>query len=1051
MRPITVVMSAFGSYAGVETISFEECNHGLFLITGDTGAGKTTIFDAITYALYDQTSGGKRDGDMMRSQYATEDIPTFVQLTFSYHDKIFTIKRNPNYQRISKRRNKDGEYGTTQESASVELIMPDGKPFRGKVKETNKKIEEIIGLDINQFTQIVMIAQGDFLKLLHAPSRDRKEIFAKIFDTKLYGKIQEELKNRAKNIDFELRKNKDNCIREMNDIRCMKESPFEEEWKEMPQFSEVNPDRILELLKHINEEIRQKENEILGQIENTRKQLYDIKSSITSAETINAIFDELLKTIRAKENLENQKERFEKIRVENLRSKKALKVWQKESIYLKKEEELRDTLERIVAIKKEIINLSLALDDLWKEKDKKEQVLQEKNKEITPTITRILDSMQRYEELTQMQNKESSAKKELENVENILLKIEKEISCNKQKMDKLLVDQEELKDSEKDYLELGQKVKALEEKKKSLGEMLAAKKRLESIITELTKSTMKVEKLLIDYNNKSAEYDKLNQDFINEQVGIIAKGLEKGTPCPVCGSIEHPKKAKLSSKSVTQKAVDEAKKVRDEADLKLQIAKENHAEIKRGYEKEHDYIEYEGRRIIEENFKADETGLTQIDSIVLSCNTEFEAKKKLWIEVEKKNKRYESNKKIEKELEKEAISLRDKKEATTKAWQDVKSKYEILTTEIKALKKNLPYETEKEANENLKNLQKQMDKLEKETKEAKDAYQNQVSAIEKKQAAQTTEETAKERQEVEKEECFNRFHFTLQEEGFEDISSYQSARVEEKVIEERDREYQEYYESYLKISENVKTYAEQTKGKERIEIEGLIKREEQLSDNYKALSTESKVVFNIKEGNERATQTLSKLFKERAKKKAEFEIMSRLDKTANGSLSGSVKLDFQTYMQRRYFEHIIHEANKRLIVMSSNQFILQCRNLKDLGTQGEVGLDLDVYSMVTDKTRDVKTLSGGESFMASLSMALGMADVIQNTAGKIHMDTMFIDEGFGSLDEDTREEAIKILNGLAEGKRLVGIISHVTELKERINRKLLVRKDENGSSIKWES
>lgn len=1051
MRPIKVVMSAFGSYAGVETISFEVCDHGIFLITGDTGAGKTTIFDAITYALYDQTSGGRRDGDMMRSQYAKEDTPTYVQLTFSYQNKRYTVTRNPNYQRMSKRKNKDGEYGTTKESASVELIMSDGKPFRGRIKEVNKKIEEIIGLDVNQFTQIVMIAQGDFLKLLHAPSKDRKEIFAKIFDTKIYGKLQEELRDKAKAIYIQLSKNKDSCIREMNEIRCMKESPFVEEWEGLPEFSEVNQDRILELLGLINEEIKQKEKEILGQINAIRKELDERKAFISTAQTINAMFDKLDKSKKEKENLESQKETFEKIKEENLYSKKAQKVWQKEESYLKKEEELSKTQKRIERIKEEIKNLKITLVIKEKEKEKKEVEFLEKSQELTPMITRLKDSMPNYEKLSKKQREETDRNREFQDSQKRCLEIEKTIRLKKEKKEKLSMEQEKRKDSERYYLELCQMVKELEEKKQSLEKMLAAKKRLDRIHKEIETSGRMVETLLNDYTDKSAIYDQTNQDFIKEQVGIIAKRLVKGEPCPVCGSMEHPKKAQLSIKCVTKKEVDEAKKARELADNQLQKAREEHVEIQRRQDKECNYIESEGKRLIGEEFHADQQGLSMIEERAADCNHNIDVKKKELLKAENEKNCYEKNKKEIEALEKELLTLEEKKEEVTQVYQDLKSRYETVVTEIKLMRQNLLYETEQEAKANLQTLQKQGKKLEMEATEATKAYQNQVIAVEKKEAEQRTEETARIRQEKETKDSQKQFESARKEEGFQTVFAYQEARVSERVIEARDREYQEYYETYLKVSEKVKTYSEQTTGKERTQLEELRTKEEQLTQRYQEFTQRSKEIFNIRQGNEKATQTIKVLLNERAKQKEEFEIMNKLDRTANGSLSGSVKLDFQTYMQRRYFEHIIQEANKRLIVMSSNQFILQCRNLQDLGSQGSVGLDLDVYSMVTDKTRDVKTLSGGESFMASLSMALGMADVIQNTAGKIHMDTMFIDEGFGSLDEDTREEAIKILNGLAEGKRLVGIISHVTELKERIHRKLLVRKDENGSRIKWES
>ncbi|MBE5878024.1 MAG: SMC family ATPase, partial [Lachnospiraceae bacterium] len=258
-----------------------------------------------------------------------------------------------------------------------------------------------------------------------------------------------------------------------------------------------------------------------------------------------------------------------------------------------------------------------------------------------------------------------------------------------------------------------------------------------------------------------------------------------------------------------------------------------------------------------------------------------------------------------------------------------------------------------------------------------------------------------------------------------------------------------YQNSLIMNQTAIAHYEQQAEGKNPVEVEILEAALQNKKYEKAKLDTVAVKLHGDNERNREAYEKLKKLYDRRGELRRQYDLYSNLDKTANGNLSGTAKMDFQTFIQRKYFERIIHEANKRLVKMTSNQFILQCRELHNLGSQGAVGLDLDVYSLVNDKTRDVKTLSGGESFMAALSMALGMADVIQNAAGKVRLDTMFVDEGFGSLDDESRAEAIRILHELAGGKRLVGIISHVTELKEQIERKLIVQKDEKGSKIMW--
>ncbi len=233
MKPIKLTMSAFGSYRGVERIDFTGIQNGCFLITGDTGAGKTTIFDAVTYALYGRTSGGKRDGNMMRSQYADSETDTYVEFQFLYRDQEYTVRRNPEYLRPSKRKNADGTIKFVKETAKISLILPDGSEFQGKKKEIDLKIEEIIGLDVNQFTQIAMIAQGDFLKLLHAESKERKQIFSKIFHTRIFWKIQDTLKEQAKGLYIQLEKNSMDCRREMERVQIAQDDEKNDVWKQL--------------------------------------------------------------------------------------------------------------------------------------------------------------------------------------------------------------------------------------------------------------------------------------------------------------------------------------------------------------------------------------------------------------------------------------------------------------------------------------------------------------------------------------------------------------------------------------------------------------------------------------------------------------------------------------------------------------------------------------------------------------------------------------------------------------------------------------------------
>ena len=323
MKPLYLIMSAFGSYAGTEKIDFTGLQHGLFLITGDTGAGKTTIFDAITYALYDRTSGGKRDGNMMRSQYASEETDTYVEFSFAYGENVYTVRRNPEYLRLGKRKYADGSPRFVKETSKVSLILPEGKEFKGKKKETDKKIEEIIGLDVNQFTQIAMIAQGDFLKLLHAESKERKRIFSQIFQTKLYWQMQEELKERTKRLYILLEENLRECQREMDRIEGIPSSEYEKAWKDMKALELPPMQEVLVLASDIIIEGRQWEKDAQYLVNEQQKQLDDLNLKIQVQEETNAIFINLEKE---KQNLENLFEKKEEMETKTARRADALRA-----------------------------------------------------------------------------------------------------------------------------------------------------------------------------------------------------------------------------------------------------------------------------------------------------------------------------------------------------------------------------------------------------------------------------------------------------------------------------------------------------------------------------------------------------------------------------------------------------------------------------------------------------------------------------------------------------------------------------------------------------
>ncbi len=1049
MKPVYVKMSAFGSYANEETIDFTDVNHGIFLITGDTGAGKTTIFDAITYAFYDQTSGGKRDGEMMRSQFADEDIRTFVELKFIYNGETYIINRSPRQERISKRKNKDGDYTKTIDQPSVELIMPDGMIYHGKIKETNQKIIDIIGLDVNQFTQIAMIAQGDFLKLLHAPSKERKEIFAKIFNTKIYWRIEEELKYSAKSIYGKLEDNRKDILREMDNVQCIDGSSYETEWNTMARFSESNPEQQTAMVLQIIDEAMQMESDVTNELKENQSNLNLVITELKQAEETNKLFTVLEKEQNRKVELDSKVNEMDAVKNKKDSAKKAAFVEPKEKAYLNKQAERRSCDQRIIDLKEWLGNSKVILESRRQISEAAEAEYRKFNPELVTKISKINDFLPKYQKLDKMNDVFDTISKNRQSVQDDFDTISENIKYITDTQNKLNADQQDLKIATENLQLLTQTVERLGDKKASLENLLTIMQTLERWGKAFrdTENECKIAEMFA--HEKSERYDKVYQKFIVGQAGILAHELKEGCPCPVCGSTSHPQMASFIDGGISQNDLQNAKSEKETAEKVVEKKKEMMYQAKQSYEKQKVKAELEGKRCINAEFDVDQITLDKLKEIIKECLEQFGS------EIEKKNKAvvakqsYEQNEAELKQLKVNLETNLQKKESTATALKEVDIKMAEVSTDIKNMKASLIYETKQAAEQELAASKVRTQNLEIAMVESSKSYQAMLEDTNLKQGNLKTEEITQIRLSEEETKFQENFDQELRKQGFGDMVAYHASLLSASKIEELDQEYQKYRDEVLQVEIGLKNYTELTAGKSKVHTVVMEEKRTELEAAKTKLDELSKSIFGIRSRNEKAIDNVGKLYEIRKKMKDEYSVINRLEATATGK-AGQKRLNFQTYIQRRYFNSILNEANKRLIIMSNGQFILKCRNIEDLSNQGEVGLDLDVYSMVNDQTRDVKTLSGGESFMAALAMALGMADIIQNSAGSIHIDTMFIDEGFGSLSDETRMQAISILHDLSEGKRLVGIISHVTELKAQIGTKLVVTKNDKGSKAKWE-
>lgn len=1049
MKPIKIVISAFGSYADKTEISFEEVNNGIFLIAGDTGSGKTTIFDAITYALYEQTSGGVRDGNMMRSQFAVEDTLTYVELTFYYQGKIYKVKRNPQYERRSKRKTADGT-GYTTETPKVELTLPDGKVFMGNKTETNSKITEILGIDKEQFTQIAMIAQGDFLKLLHANSDERKRIFSKIFDTRIYSKIQESLQNKIREINTELAKNKTLCEHEMKNIVYLEGSVYENLWFDMVSNFEFKADEVLELIEKINNEIKEREQNISNQREKVQGNLNDINSAINSAETVNDLFKKLKLSCEIKKELEGKYEE-QKIKEKKLDSaKKAEKVKPDESRYIDKLTSLTNVRERIININKWLEENKNRLDFLSKELEICDKNKADNEGKLTQGIARIDDTLSKYGELEEkkaltlelykdkisLEQKVDSIKNDIENKKILKLKLESE--------------QDSLKNCYTIYTEAQLMVKDIENSVSELDELSRLVDELSFVKEKYDISIAEANSAFVVYSKLNGIYEEMYREFLSEQAGILAKErLVDNMPCPVCGSTNHPCIASVSEHAPTQANVENSKKERDKAEKQNSGASERLQVARQSYDMKLELVSNKAKQILKKDFKNEASDVKLINQALENAKNELELNKVRLATAINNKSRYEANLKSLGDIAKELTDKTASLDEIINAHSKINLKFTTFTTSIEELKKQLLFESKDEATHRLNIYRSKLDELNNAVANATSNFNSLLRAVEAKRGQQISEVESELRFKSELEEAKNVYYNSININNFNSEEEYKKSKLTSVQIESLQSDIDNYNKRLSDIKNEIRIYTEQTEGKSEVALDSMLKTKNELTISLQEIEKEFKIIYTLNKKNSDARVNIEELFKERKGIRIQYETYNSLNITANGKISEQIKMDFETYIQRQYFNKIIAAANKRLDKMSSGQFLLQCRDITDLGNRGPVGLDLDIYSLVTDTTRDVKTLSGGESFMAALSMALGLSDVIQLTAGAVHLDTMFIDEGFGSLDDNARVQAIGVLNELAGNNRLVGIISHVNELKEQIDNKLVVKKSEKGSKVFW--
>ena len=856
MKPICLELSAFGPYAGLTTVDFTPFHGSIFLLTGDTGAGKTTLFDAISFALYGEGSGGaeRRSGKSFRSDYASPDTPTYVKFTFSEGGKIYTLTRNPEYERPKKR----GE-GMATEVAAVTLACAGETAVYTRIEDVNQRVRDIVGLDRKQFASTVMIAQGDFLRILNAPSDERKKMFQKLFHTELYAAAESALRERAK----------------------AAKSVYEDVFKELGLVAargECLPDFDRKLtFDRAKESAAENPNAFLVVLEEYDKILQDgVQALRTEASALEKKQEELALAVREGEERNAQLAERTQLQANALLSAENAAAREREAVTLRAAHRalrLRPAKEAIVA---ESAHLK-AMEALQKAKERK--ALAEKAQE------QIVAAEEAYRRIKQ---------------------------------------------GEEALKELSDAAKALENAK------------------------IRLEQTTLAMGESERAYITLRERFWLGQAGRLAKELHTGTPCPVCGSTVHPAPADLPEQTP-------AKEEMDRAEARAKRDTEAHRIAAIGFE---------GAAVRERAVKELLEGLG-VDAQT-SVAQLAEEKEQILARIEAQKREY-------------AQAAADAERAVRE--------------------------------------------------EASASASLEACRVRVKDVAQHATRAAEE------------FAARLAAAEFENEAAYQAVLCSEDELERREAALRKAEETLERLHGRLAQLDAGLAGKNAVDLAVLQAQREWHTTQLSAVRERLHTVQRILENNTQAFASLVELTQKKEKASEEWTLLEDLTRTVSGTgTGGRAKLSLESYVQRYYFKEVVAAANRRLQILADGNFLLRCRELpRDLMRQS--GLDLEVLDRSTGGWRDVNTLSGGESFLASLSLAVGLSDVVQNRSGNVRLEMLFIDEGFGSLDDAALQRAISLLSRLSDGKRTIGVISHVQMLRECIEKKILVTHGSSGSEL----
>lgn len=1065
MKPILLTMQAFGSYGEKTEIDFQK-GGDFFLISGDTGSGKSTIFDAMMFALYGEvsTNGSGKENELLSQFVDVRNDKPLVSLVFTAHqhgqEETYKITRTPRHIRPAKRTGAKQQ----EEGETAELLMPDGSQYPGKLSDTNRKIEEIVGLTADQFRKVVMIAQGEFMDFLRAGSKEKTELLRDLLKTDYYYQLSERLKTLAKEKNTAAKTQRANMSFFAG--RAVTEGLPEEDAQALEAAKgavitakELQPeqvDALVDVLSGVCARSQMQQGELAKQQTTAQVERDECMKRIEAAKPLMERFKELEDAEKALQECAAQADEIEKKRGLIGKIRDAWAIEPKYQRMKDAQKALTDAQRELAAKQQKLPQLKQTAADavvLHQQMEKTKDTATTQCAEVETKVEKALktfDALEKAEKaLRQAEEADAKAKTNAESAK-------KALDDFKNQEDAWRTQEAELQGAEAAYEVCKQQNQQYRDLKKSLEDLHGNQKDVQEKARQAAAAKDAYASATQKYQRAQNEYDDYRLAFLNAQAGLLARELAPGKPCPVCGALEHPAPCQLTQENqqLNRGELDRRRKAADDA-AKAQEEKAKESESAQVKLTERQKAAEEAEKKLVENAK------NIRENVPMATAADVEAMLTAWLpELQSASKSVQAKVDALKKVRENLDGAKEKREQLEKAAADAQE-----TAKSTAVKKA---EAEKTWNLHQEELsggtyRTREDAVAQRT-QAKEAKQKAEAAASqaagKERQAQKTETECRARiqqldaempkKQADAEEFNQQYQQTMAEKSLDETQwqalteTYPDVKIADRLQEEAEG----FKEKKTAAEEKHKTAQNAITGREKPNMEQLNAAFEAAKAAWEKASAALEAAKHLHLDNARVLKDLRDGREPLAEACKAANTAQHLSDVMAGTESGN-RMNLETFVQRSYMEKILCDANRRFRDMSNGQFELKLINVEDAGEGKNKGLDLEVYSIVTGKTRSVNTLSGGESFMAALSLALGMADQIQAATAAIHLDVMFIDEGFGSLSDNARNEAVNILKEMAGKQRQIGIISHVSELKDEIENQLIVKKDDRGSHISW--